>query len=230
MRLTFRKLALWTAFLSMGSLISCAHQSPSVQLAPGPDSNNHIPGVIVEGHARTFHPAEPTTKTVRIYSEPTPAVAPAPASPQQKPVPFQKSKPRKNRPLPLQKDIFFAFNSSRISYANKSVLRAYAKRMKSKPGLHVILYGHTDPVGTEHYNKKLGYRRAFAARKILLSAGIAPKRIRVISKGKRPVSFLPTCRKPHAICYARNRAVRIRIVGPGTHGETAKTHTSKKRK
>ena len=227
MRLTYRKLALWTAFLSMGSLISCAHQNPSVQLAPGPDSNNRIPGVIVEGHARTFHPAEPTTKTVRIYS---PLAVPAPASPPPKPVPAQKAKPKKNRPLPLQKDIFFAFNSSRISYANKSVLRVYAKLMKSKPKLHVILYGHTDPVGSEHYNKKLGYRRALAARKILLSAGIARRRIRVISKGKRPVSFFPTCRKPHVLCYARNRAVRIRIVGPGTHGGTAKTHMSKKRK
>jgi outer membrane protein OmpA-like peptidoglycan-associated protein len=230
MRLTFRKLVFWTASLSLGSLISCAHQNPSVQLAPGPDSSNHIPGVIVEGHARTFHPAEPTTKTVRIYSAPTPSATPAPAPPPPKPAPPPKSKPGKTRPLPLQKDIFFAFNSSRISYANKSVLRAYAKLMKSKPKLRVILYGHTDPVGTERYNKKLGYRRALAARKILLTAGIAPKRIRVISKGKAHVAFLPTCRKPHALCYARNRAVRIRIVGQGTHGGIAKTHTSKKKK
>lgn len=229
MRLTLRKLAFWTASLSMGSLIACAHQNPSVPLAPGPDSSNHIPGIIVEGHAKTFHPSEPEAKSVRIYSKPTPSTPP-PEAPAPPPAPPAKPKAPKPHPLPLQRDIFFAFNSSRISYANKSVLVAYAKLLKSHSKLRVILYGHTDPLGTERYNKKLGYQRAAAARKILLAEGVSGKRIRVISKGKLPVSFLPVCRKPGTHCYARNRAVRIRVVGGETRVGSAKNHMPKKKK
>ncbi|MHB1286898.1 MAG: OmpA family protein [Leptospirales bacterium] len=221
----FRILSL---ILLVGSLAACAHQGTSKSLAPGPDSSNQLPGIIVSGHSHAFHPTEVTARPLRIYSTPTPVSTPKPPVPTPLPQVDRKPASPPPAPLPLQKDIFFAFNSSAISYANKSVLIAYAKLLHNNPRFSIILTGHTDPSGTIRYNRTLGFKRAIAAKRVFLAHGIKSQRIRVYSDGKKPVRFLSRCRK--GPCYARDRAVRIMVLKKGFSSGISKTHTLKKKK
>ena len=215
MPITFR-LNLAFRILSMtlltGALTGCSHQETAHSLAPGPDDkSNQLPGIIVTGHSHTYHPLESSAQSVRIYSTPTAVIPPAPAAPHPLPVPPPPKKPTKPHTshLPLQKDIFFAFNSSRISYANRAVLVAYSSLLKKNPRYTIVLMGHTDPTGTRKYNHSLGLKRALSAKRVLLAQGISGKRIRIYSDGKKPVRLLPRCHKPS--CYSRDRAVRIKV-------------------
>ncbi|MHB1925932.1 MAG: OmpA family protein [Leptospirillum sp.] len=175
-----------------------------------------------------FHAENKKTEPHRIYSTTSPpsSVRPTPAPPPPPPP----HPVRQKKPLPLQKDIFFAFNSHRVSYANRSVLLAYARMLKENPSLSIILYGHTDPVGGKKYNRALGFKRALAAKKILVRAGIPARRIRVFSVGKRPAAGFPECKKPSPLCYSRDRAVRIRVARRGSLSGISGIHKPKRKK
>lgn len=83
-----------------------------------------------------------------------------------------------------QDRIYFAFDSSAISMESKEILAKQAEFMKSHPDLNFIVEGHCDERGTREYNMALGERRANAAKNHLVSLGIEPSRLTVISYGK----------------------------------------------
>ncbi|HCR13267.1 MAG TPA: hypothetical protein DIU49_08385, partial [Desulfovibrio sp.] len=56
--------------------------------------------------------------------------------------------------------------------------------IKSKSGMKVILEGHTDSIGTEQYNMKLGQRRADSVKSFFVKKGIDASRIETISFGE----------------------------------------------
>ncbi|MHB8421255.1 MAG: OmpA family protein [Leptospirales bacterium] len=218
--------------LLTGTLAACTHQEAAKSLAPGPDQSNQLPGVIVTGHSRTYHPSESTSPSVRIYSTPTAVIPTKPAKPVPLPVPPKKPARRPPAPsLPFKRDIFFAYNSAWISRANKTILVAYSRLLKKNPRYTIRLLGHTDPTGAKKYNRSLALRRALAAKRVLLSQGISIQRIRVYSEGKSPVRFFPRCHKPS--CYPKDRAVRIEIVRTtkgGAPSGTSGTRRLKKKK
>ncbi len=210
------------------TISGCAHQNGQKSLAPGPDDSNRLPGIIVSGHSRSFHPQQKVESSPQIYSSP-PKTAPVQVAKTTRPVPRPtRSAPAKK--LPLQKDIYFSFNSKKISYANLSVLHAYSRLLRKNPRLALRLYGHTDPVGGSKFNHKLGLERALAARRVLLATGVPAKRIFVFSEGKKLSQGFPECKKPNPVCYARDRAVRIKVVKMKILSGISKTHKPKKRK
>ena len=69
----------------------------------------------------------------------------------------------------------------------------------------VVVVGHTDSVGTDAYNMKLGDRRANAVKAYLISKGIEKSRVYSESKGeKQPIADNKT-----AVGRAKNRRVEI---------------------
>lgn len=81
--------------------------------------------------------------------------------------------------------INFAFNSSVLDDAAKSTLRQQAAWIRQYPEVRFRVYGHTDLVGSNAYNKALGMRRARAAVAYLTSQGIGSARLEaVVSYGK----------------------------------------------
>jgi peptidoglycan-associated lipoprotein len=71
----------------------------------------------------------------------------------------------------------------------------------------VTIEGHCDERGTREYNLALGERRADAAKRVLVAAGISPGRIAIISYGKeRPV--VPGSTEE---AYAQNRVAVTRV-------------------
>lgn len=85
--------------------------------------------------------------------------------------------------------INFEFNRSDLSDEAKAVLQKQANFIRQFPEVRFRIFGHTDLVGSDSYNNKLGMRRARAAVAYLVSLGIEKSRVEaVISYGKtRPL-------------------------------------------
>lgn len=79
--------------------------------------------------------------------------------------------------------ILFCFNSSKLEPKSIEILHAIAKEDKSR---HIILIGHTDPVGEKSHNQRLAQARAFAVKKELVRNGISPHLITVKKGGPLP--------------------------------------------
>ena len=84
----------------------------------------------------------------------------------------------------------FDFDKAQIKPDNKEVLDNLISTLKSEDkNVYIEIQGHTDAVGPEEYNYKLGMERAESVRRYLSEAGIPLHRISVISYGEeRPVA------------------------------------------
>lgn len=85
---------------------------------------------------------------------------------------------------PKQDRVFFKFDSSALSEQSKKVLDETANWLKNNKDINILIEGHCDERGTREYNLALGQRRADAAKKYIVSKGIDPIRIKIISYGK----------------------------------------------
>ena len=80
--------------------------------------------------------------------------------------------------------VLFAFDSSALTTESRTTIERWAAWLKTYPANRVIIEGHADERGTREYNLALGERRADSARDYLVSLGIDPNRVKVISYGK----------------------------------------------
>ena len=85
--------------------------------------------------------------------------------------------------------INFAFNSAELSAEAQQILQQQANFIKQFPEVRFRVFGHTDKVGSNGYNQRLGLRRAQAAVAYLSSLGISRSRLEaVVSYGEtRPL-------------------------------------------
>jgi outer membrane protein OmpA-like peptidoglycan-associated protein len=83
----------------------------------------------------------------------------------------------------------FAFNSAVLDGQAQDILRRQAHWIRQFPEVRFRVYGHTDLVGSDAYNKSLGLRRAQAVVAFLGTQGISRSRLEaMVSFGKtRPV-------------------------------------------
>ena len=89
--------------------------------------------------------------------------------------------------------ITFPFNSSQITEEARATLDVQANFIRQFPEVRFKVYGHTDLVGSNAYNKALGLRRAKAVVAYFASQGISTSRLEaVVSYGKtQPVIQTP---------------------------------------
>lgn len=106
-------------------------------------------------------------------------------------------------------DTFFDFDKSIIKPEGKVKLDELVNKLKSISLEVVIVVGHTDSIGTDVYNMKLGDRRANAVKAYLISKGIEKNRVYSESKGERQ----PIADNKTATGRAKNRRVEIEVVG-----------------
>lgn len=87
--------------------------------------------------------------------------------------------------------ITFAFNSAQLDAEAKAVLSQQADWIRQFPEVRFRVYGHTDAVGSNRANKRLGARRARAVVAYLATQGISRKRLEaLVSFGEtKPVVF-----------------------------------------
>jgi peptidoglycan-associated lipoprotein len=83
----------------------------------------------------------------------------------------------------------FDFNQSNITPEAAAVLDKQANFIRQFPEVRFTVFGHTDLVGGNAYNQRLGLRRANAVVDYLVSKGVSRSRLKaVVSYGKtRPI-------------------------------------------
>lgn len=87
--------------------------------------------------------------------------------------------------LEVPTTINFAFDDARLDGEARAVLDRQAAWIRQFPEVRFRVYGHTDAVGSNSYNKRLGLRRARAAVNHLVSRGIDRRRLEaVVSQGE----------------------------------------------
>jgi peptidoglycan-associated lipoprotein len=80
--------------------------------------------------------------------------------------------------------IYFAFDNYSLSeQAKKTLIKNAAWLMKS-PQKEIVIEGHCDERGTDEYNIALGERRAYSAKKYLITLGVNPDQLSTISYGE----------------------------------------------
>ena len=88
----------------------------------------------------------------------------------------------------LLKDIHFNFDKYDIRREDEEILKENAAWLKKNPKMKIQIEGHCDERGTVEYNLALGERRANNTKRYLVSLGISPNQITIISFGKeRPL-------------------------------------------
>lgn len=106
-------------------------------------------------------------------------------------------------------DTFFDFDKSIIKPEGKIKLDNLIAKLNGITLEVVIVVGHTDSIGTDAYNLKLGERRANAVKAYLISKGLEKGRVYTESKGEsQPVADNKTAQG-----RAKNRRVEIEVVG-----------------
>src|ERR1700758_1370758 len=81
-------------------------------------------------------------------------------------------------------EINFEFNSSVLVDGFPSLLRL-AELLQRNPGYRVRVEGHTDTLGGNQYNTKLGQARANAVRDFLVKYGANPNQVTTATAGKQ---------------------------------------------
>lgn len=82
--------------------------------------------------------------------------------------------------------VTFAFNKSVLERRTRRALDKQAAWLRANPDVRVRVTGHTDLVGGEAYNDRLGFRRARAVSRYLVQRGVARSRIDAVeSRGER---------------------------------------------
>ncbi len=106
--------------------------------------------------------------------------------------------------------VLFQVDQSTVTPEYQQVLNGQAEWLMTNTDYVAIVEGHADEQGTREYNLALGARRANAVQEYLISRGVAPSRLRVISYGKeRPIEICS-----NEACYSQNRRA-VTIISAG---------------
>lgn len=77
--------------------------------------------------------------------------------------------------------INFSFNSSVLDASAREALRLQASWIRAHKQIKFRVYGHTDKVGSNAYNRRLGLKRARAAVNFLVSQGVSRTKLQAVS-------------------------------------------------
>jgi peptidoglycan-associated lipoprotein len=117
--------------------------------------------------------------TVRVPVAPTPPAEVAGAGPSENTDMGSEAIFHQNVP-----DIFFDYDSATLRPEGEATAAKAASYLVSHPDIRIVIGGYCDDRGSAEYNLALGENRANAAKTALVTAGVAPNRIRVVSYGK----------------------------------------------
>jgi OOP family OmpA-OmpF porin len=103
----------------------------------------------------------------------------------------------------------FDFDKSVVKPEGQVALNQLVAKLRTVTVEVVIVVGHTDSVGTDAYNLKLGQRRAEAVKQYLTSQGVEASRVYSDSKGEsQPIASNKTAQG-----RSENRRVVVEVYG-----------------
>ncbi len=123
-----------------------------------------------------------------------------PAAPTEDEIFARKTLAELNAEQPLG-TVYFAYDRAALGDEARATLARNADWMRHFTSTRITVEGHCDERGTAEYNLALGDRRAEVVRGYLVSLGIAPDRVTVVSMGKES----PICTNADDSCWRQNR-------------------------
>lgn len=104
--------------------------------------------------------------------------------------------------------VYFAFDKFSIKPEYKTMLNTKAELLKKYNSIRVRIEGNCDERGTQEYNLALGERRARAAYEYLVTMGVNPSQLEMISYGKEN----PAVQGSGESAWSKNRRDDFRVV------------------
>ena len=156
------------------SATACKPRQPKVTTAPDSGTTAPVETARVEP-AKPLPPPPTVPPPVRV--EETPVVRPVEDAIASSPLDDL------NR-SGLLKPAFFPLDSHDLNDEGRMVVSANAEVLKKYATWMITVEGHADERGTAEYNLALGEKRANAVKTYLISLGVSPDRLKVISYGK----------------------------------------------
>jgi peptidoglycan-associated lipoprotein len=99
------------------------------------------------------------------------------------------------------KDVLFDYDKYNIKPDARPTLDAVSSFLNENTGMNVIVEGHCDERGTNEYNLALGEKRAKSTKNYLVSLGVSPARIIIVTYGEEK----PVCTDRDEACWQSNR-------------------------
>ncbi len=158
----------WLLLVLVATTSACARRVPAPAAAPTPPSST--------APAAPSTPAAPPAQRVED-------VLPVAQQPLAEDAIGSRSLDDLNRDSPFR-PVFFPLDSSDLDDAGRRVAQANSDILKRFASWVVTIEGHGDERGTTEYNLALSERRAVTVKTYLVSLGIAPDRIRIVSYGE----------------------------------------------
>ena len=150
-----------------------------------------------------------------LAQKPSPSPQPRPVSQVQTPAPAPI--PRVQAPVAqpvkvtMKVETLFDFDRSVIKPEGRAILDGFITSLNGNQlrQYSVTITGHTDSVGSDEYNIRLGMRRAESVKAYLISKGIDGKTVSIDSKGERQ----PIADNNTAMGRAKNRRAVVEVIG-----------------
>ncbi len=80
--------------------------------------------------------------------------------------------------------IYFDYDKAELRNDHLLILEKAVKTLVKNPQADILITGNCDQRGSEGYNLKLGQERAEVVKQYMVDQGIAPERVRIVSRGK----------------------------------------------
>jgi peptidoglycan-associated lipoprotein len=152
-----------------------------------------VPGAVVK---QTVQPKAGVTPPKQDVTTPVSQVTPLPA-----PVQQANNGTSAARLQSALEKIYFDFDSASLSESARAALAKNAALLQKVSSAKVSIEGNCDERGSAEYNLALGERRAKAAQQYLITSGVKPDRLSVISYGKEK----PAVQGGTESAWAKNR-------------------------
>ncbi len=152
-------------------------------------------------------PPPPASPTPPPQPTPKPLGAPAPAAdPRPEPAVREGEEAPFERPERALAPLFFPYDRDDLGEEERARLDQVARWLQAQPAASIEIEGHCDIRGSTEYNLHLGERRARSVMKHLISRGVDPKQLRIISYGEERLADFGMTEAAHA----RNRRAELR--------------------
>jgi len=163
---------------------------------------------------KTEEPAAATVKAETPKPVQPPAVKAEEAPQKQAPEAPMAIKPAESQPVQAAAEVsafetvYFDFDRSDLRQDARNILTKNAEiLLKSKQAQKIKIEGHCDERGSAEYNLALGERRATSALQYLVTLGVQPDRLSIVSYGKEK----PAVQGNDEEAWAKNRRAEFVI-------------------
>ena len=107
-----------------------------------------------------------------------------------------------------KREVYFDFDKYSVKEEFSDLVKAHAGYLTATKGAQASLQGHADARGTAEYNLALGERRARASYEYLVTLGVNPSQLEMISYGKEN----PAVQGNNEAAWSKNRRDDFRVI------------------